>query len=281
MAADYDLHSHSTASDGTLSPTELVRHAHAQGVGALALTDHDEVGGIAEAQSAATELGIGLIPGIELSVSWRHQTIHIVGLNIDPNNGALLKGLEGLREFRLWRAEEIGRRLEKARIPGAYEAACELAGGRIISRTHFAHFLANQGHAKDVRSVFKKFLVRGKPGYVPGQWAELADAVGWIRGAGGQAVIAHPARYKVSGSVLRKLIAEFKEAGGEGMEVVSGSHSRDDMLNMARQAQQAGLKASAGSDYHGPENPWIELGRLPALPEQCTPIWQDWEQTSV
>lgn len=276
MSFHYDLHSHSTASDGTLSPAELVLMAKHKGVDALALTDHDETGGIAEAQKAAAAVGMQLIPGIEISVSWRHQTIHIVGLNIDPNNLELNQGLTGLREFRDWRAEEIGRRLEKANISGAYEAAKALAGGQIISRTHFAHFLANNGYAKDVRSVFKKYLVRGKPGYVPGQWAELNEAVGWIRAAGGQAVIAHPARYNITASVLRKLIAEFKEAGGEGMEVISGSHSKDDMLNMARHAEQAELKASAGSDYHGPENPWIELGRLPQMPDNCTPIWHDW-----
>lgn len=279
MTIHYDLHSHSTASDGSLSPAELVLLAKHQGVGALALTDHDEVSGIEEAQKAAAAVGIQLIPGIEISVSWRHQTIHIVGLNIDPHNTALNDGLKGLREFRDWRAEEIGRRLDKANIPGAYEAAREIAQGNILSRTHFAHFLANNGYAKDVRSVFKKYLVRGKPGYVPGQWAELSEAVGWIRGAGGQAVIAHPARYKITATVLRKLITEFKDAGGEAMEVISGSHSKDDMFNMAREAHQGALMASAGSDYHGPENPWIELGRLPSMPEICTPIWHNWSTT--
>ncbi len=277
MSIQYDLHAHSTASDGTLSPSQLVQLAHRQGVGALALTDHDETAGIAEARATADTLGLTLVPGIELSVSWRHQTIHIVGLNIDPANDDLQQGLDKLRQFRQWRAEEIGRRLAKARIPGAYEAARGLARGQIISRTHFAHFLVSNGYAKDVRSVFKKYLVRGKPGYVPGQWAELGEAVGWIKGAGGQAVIAHPARYKISSSVLRKLVEEFKECGGEGIEVLSGSHSRDDAMKLSRLAQQAEIKASAGSDYHGPENPWVELGRLPPLPENCTPIWHDWD----
>jgi len=277
MGIRIDLHTHSLASDGTLSPTQLVEYAARQGVQVLALTDHDETAGIAEAGEAARAHGIQLVPGVEVSVSWKHATVHVVGLGIDPADPDLAAGLGGLREFRDWRAEEIGRRLEKNGIAGTFEAARDKARGNIISRTHFAHVLAERGHAKSVRDVFKKFLVQGKPGYVPGQWAELEAALAWINGAGGQAVIAHPARYRMTGTRLRRLIAEFRELGGAGIEVISGSHSRDDCYTMARYAQQAGLKASSGSDYHGPENPWIELGALPALPDGCVPIWQDWQ----
>jgi len=277
MVIRIDLHTHSLASDGTLSPAQLVEYASRQGVQVMALTDHDETAGIAEAREAAQAHGIQLVPGVEVSVSWNHATVHIVGLGVDPQDPGLKAGLNGLREFRDWRAEEIGRRLEKNGIAGTFEAARAKAQGSIISRTHFAHVLAERGHAKSVRDVFKKFLVQGKPGYVPGQWAELEVALDWIRGAGGEAVIAHPARYRMTGTRLRRLIGEFREAGGAGIEVISGSHSRDDCYIMARYAQQAGLKASCGSDYHGPENPWIELGALPELPDGCTPIWQDWQ----
>lgn len=276
MPIRVDLHTHSLASDGTLSPTELVDYAARQGVEMLALTDHDETAGIAEARIAADRHGIQLIPGLELSVSWNGATIHVVALNIDPENAALQAGLQGLREFRHWRAEEIGRRLEKRGISGAYEAACEKASGTIISRTHFAHFLAEAGHAKSVRDVFKKFLVQGKPGHVPGQWAGLEEGLSWIHGAGGHAVIAHPARYRMTNTRLRRLIGEFKGLGGEGIEVISGSHSRDESMLMARYAQQFELAASSGSDYHGPENPWIELGALPELPDGCEPVWEKW-----
>jgi predicted metal-dependent phosphoesterase TrpH len=277
MDRHYDLHSHSLASDGTLSPSELVAAAAQAGVDVLALTDHDEVGGIAEALSAAKAAGLCLIPGVEVSVTWNKQTVHVVGLQIDPESSLLLQGMAKQREFRNWRAEEMGRRLAKHGIEGAYEAASRLARGRIISRTHFAQFLAEQGHAKSVRDVFKHFLKPRKPGYVPGEWAELEEAVAWIHGAGGQAVIAHPARYTMSASKRRKLFGEFVELGGEGLEVVSGSHSLGDTHSMAQYARQFGLLASSGSDYHGPENPWIALGRLPPLPKHCTPIWSTWD----
>lgn len=277
MTIRYDLHSHSLASDGTLSPSALVERAAAAGVDVLALTDHDETGGIAEAQQAARREGITVVPGVEISVTWSRQTVHVVGLRIDPASSPLQQGLERLREFRNWRAEEMGRRLAKHGIGGAFEAAREKARGRIISRTHFAHFLTEEGHAPSVRDVFKKFLKPGKPGHVSGEWASLEEALGWIHGAGGQAVIAHPARYTMTASKRRKLFGEFAELGGEALEVVSGSHSRGDNFSMAHLAKMFGLKASAGSDFHGPENPWVELGRLEPLPEGATPIWSDWE----
>ncbi len=281
MSLVHDLHSHSTASDGTLSPRELVRHARKSRLTSLALTDHDTTEGLAEAASEAYAIGLHFVPGVEISVTWNSQVIHVLGLGIDPRCALLQEGLRGLRRFRDWRAEEMGRRLEKSGITGAFDGAKAFSNGRLIGRTHFARFLVQQGHASDVRAVFQHFLKRGKPGHVSGQWATLEEAVAWVRAAGGQAVIAHPARYPLTRTKLRRLLAQFVEAGGEGLEVVSGSHSRDDCFNMARHARDFGLVASAGSDYHGPENPWFELGRLPALPEGCTPIWQDWTSASL
>ena len=271
-----DLHTHSTASDGTLPPAELVARAQAAGVHALALTDHDTLEGLEEAAAEAARRGMRFVPGVEISVTWGGRTVHIVGLRVDAGNAELQQGLAGLRRFRDWRAEEIGRRLERAGYPGLFEQARAHSNGRLISRTHFARALVEAGYAETTREVFRRFLVSGKPGHVPGEWADLAEAIGWIRAAGGRAVIAHPARYGLTRSKLRQLIGEFREAGGEAMEVISGSHSRDEVFTMAAHARDTGLLASAGSDYHGPENPWIELGRLPELPAGLCPVWHDW-----
>lgn len=273
MSVSHDLHSHSRASDGTLAPDVLVRAAHAAGVQVLALTDHDTTDGIAVAQRAATACGLRLVAGVEVSVTWQSQTIHVLGLAIDPENARLQTGLAGLRAVRDLRAREIGRRLARAGIGGAWSGAQALAGGAIISRTHFAQYLVEQGHAASVRDVFRHFLVHNRPGYVPGEWAALEDALGWIRAAGGMAVIAHPARYRMSASKLRRLIGEFRECGGQGMEVVSGSHSRDNITAMGALSRREGLLASSGSDYHGPHNCWIRLGELPELPAGCMPVW--------
>jgi predicted metal-dependent phosphoesterase TrpH len=274
MPAHYDLHSHSRASDGTLSPAELVAAAHAGGVDVLALTDHDTTEGLAEATQLADALAMQLVPGVEISVSWQSQTIHVLGLGIDPDCATLQEGLSGLREFRHWRAEEIGRRLARAGIPDCYSGACDQAQGSIIGRTHFAHHLVAEGHAKSVRDVFKRFLVNNKPGYVSGNWAGLEDALRWIDAAGGLAVVAHPARYGMTASKLRRFLGEFRESGGAGMEVISGSHSRDNVSAMAALCRSQDMLASCGSDYHGPENPWIRLGQLPALPAGCQPVWE-------
>ena len=265
------------ASDGTLSPQELVALAASRGVRVLALTDHDTLDGLAEAQAAADDAGIVLSPGVEISVTWGGRTIHIVALWIDPEDEQLRLGLGRLREYRQWRAEEIGRRLAKVGIRGAFEGAKSFSNQRLIGRTHFARFLVQRGYAANEREVFKSYLVKGKPGHVSGDWASLEEAVGWIRAAGGQAVIAHPARYRFTRAKLLRLIGQFKELGGVGIEVVSGSHSRDDRLVFAGHARDQGLLASAGSDFHGPENPWVELGRLDPLPAVCTPIWSSWE----
>jgi predicted metal-dependent phosphoesterase TrpH len=283
MFCPYDLHSHSCASDGTLSPAALVRAADEAGVALLALTDHDTTAGIAEARQAAEDRAIELVAGVEISVTWSAQTVHIVGLNVDPQNPQLQAGLQSMRDFRDWRAQEIGRRLEKSGIPDAYQGALAHSNGILVSRTHFARMLVERGIVEDERKVFKRYLVHGKPGYVAGDWAKLEAALGWIQAAGGQAVVAHPARYKMTRTKLRRLFAEFRELGGAAIEVVSGSHSRDDCVSMAKHCNDFGLLASAGSDFHTPENPWVALGRLPKLPGGCRPIWQDWSlgQTGV
>lgn len=272
----YDLHTHTFYSDGALAPAELVARAVAHGVNVMALTDHDVTDGLPEARVAADAAGLTLVPGVEISVTWGGQTVHVLGLQIDVANSVLQTGLARLREFREWRAEEMGRRLAKAGIAGASEGARARAQRGLVSRTHFAQFLVADGRAPDVRSVFKKYLVQGKPGHVPGQWASLEETIGWIRAAGGQAVLAHPARYKVTATRLKKLLDEFRTAGGAGIEVVSGSHSRDDMFRFAQLARHYGLLASSGSDFHSPQNYHMDLGPMPPLPEGCTPIWQGW-----
>lgn len=273
MSKTPDLHTHSTASDGTLSPAALIERAVDVGVEVMALTDHDSVAGIAEAAQAAASVGLSLIPGVEISVTWGGRTVHIVGLDLDPACETLLQGLRRLQHYREWRAREIASRLEKAGFDGALDGARAYAEGGLVARTHFARFLVRRGAAQDIRGVFKHFLVNGKPGYVQSEWTSLEEAVGWIRAAGGHAVIAHPARYDFTRGKMLRLIGEFRECGGRALEVVSGSHSRDDYFVFARHAAEHRLLASAGSDYHGPDNPWIELGRLPALPDGCTPIW--------
>jgi len=269
----YDLHCHSTASDGSLSPTELVNRAIGQGVDILALTDHDGTEGIAEASQAAKGTDLTLLAGVEISVTWGGTTIHIVGLNIDVNHPVLQNGLTTMRQFRIGRAAEIAKRLDQAGISGALEGAKKYASEVMLGRLHFAQFLVEHGHAKNISDVFKRYLVRNKPGYVPGKWASLNDAVSWITAAGGQAVIAHPARYKITATKLRRLINEFKEAGGVGFEVVSGRQHPEEIKHMAKLAEQFGLLASRGSDFHTPENSWVELGKLAALPSSCIPIW--------
>lgn len=272
----YDLHSHTTLSDGTLSPDALVRRAHAQGVDVLALTDHDVTDGLAEAAVTAAEVGLRLVPGVEISVTWSGVTFHILGLNIDPAHPGLQAGLSQLRATRDERGAEIARRLEKHGIEGALAGAQAFAHGPILSRTHFARFLVEAGHAKDMRKVFKKFLVHNRPGYVSGEWVSMEEAVSWICAAGGQAVIAHPARYRISATRLRQFIEAFKDCGGAGIEVVSGSHSAGEAAGMAQYAKRYELLASCGSDYHGPEQSWQELGRPMPLPDGCVPIWKDW-----
>lgn len=260
-----------------LAPRDLIGRAAQQGVDVLALTDHDETRGLAEAAAAASEHGIELVAGVEISVSWAGRTVHVVGLRIDPEAPELLAGLAANRAGRRARAERMAESLAATGIPGSFEGARRLANNEeLISRTHFARYLVEKGYVKDVKTVFKKFLVRGKPGYVPHQWAGLAEAVAWIRQAGGQAVLAHPGRYDMGKEKMALLLAEFKEAGGVGLEVVTGSHTPDQVPVYARHAEQFGFLASVGSDFHAPGEGGRELGRLMPLPAGCRPIWEAW-----
>lgn len=272
----YDLHTHTCQSDGTLTAGELLSRAHAGGVRVIAITDHDCTSSILEAGSVATELGMTLVPGVEISVTWRGQTLHVVGLRIAIDDANLQGGLARLRVERDRRAHAIAAKLEKSGIQDPLTGAARYARGTILSRTHFARFLVEGGHVHDMRAAFKEYLGAGKRAHVAVQWATLEEAVAWINGAGGQAVIAHPARYKLSSGGMRRLLDEFKAVGGAGIEVISGSHGPDDYVRFAALAEAFDLAASVGSDYHGPEQAWIELGRLPSLPAGCVPIWERW-----
>jgi len=276
-----DLHSHSTVSDGLFTPSELIRHAAAQGVRVLALTDHDDVAGLEEAHEAAAEAGVALVNGVEISVTWNNRSVHIVGLRIDPAYAPLRAGLAAIRAGRGERARLMAAELEKAGIPGSLEGAYAYAANPgIISRTHFARFLVEKGIVKDIRTVFKKYLVKGKPGYVAHRWADFADAIGWIQASGGIAVLAHPGRYDLGRTNLASLIADFKEAGGEAIEVVTGSHTADQFAQFARYAKEYDLLASSGSDFHGLGESRMDLGRLPNLPSGCKPVWHNWPEIS-
>lgn len=279
MSSPFDLHSHSTVSDGLLAPADLVRHAADMGVQVLALTDHDDIGGLAAAAQAAREVGIGFVNGVEISVTWNRRTLHVVGLKISPEHAPLREGLVRIRDSRHVRAAGMADGLARIGIAGSLEGAyAHVSEGGIISRSHFARFLVEQGHAKDVRSVFKHFLVKGKPGYFEHQWASLEEAIGWIVGSGGIPVLAHPGRYDLGRTNMLTLFHEFRELGGRAVEVVTGSHTPEMVPHIARLAHQFDLLASAGSDYHGPGHTYIEMGRLPELPPICTPVWHDWPE---
>jgi predicted metal-dependent phosphoesterase TrpH len=273
----YDLHCHSTRSDGLLAPAEVVARAAARGVDVLALTDHDEVSGLNEARIAALGAGIEFVCGSELSVSWEDLTIHIVGLNIDPDNESLAAGLETIRGGRVARARRIGDALAAAGIPDAYDGARKyVTSERLVSRTHFARFLVAAGHARDVKDVFKRYLAPGKPGYVAHEWATLAQAVAWIHVAGGQAVVAHPGRYKTGTTGMRRLLSEFRDTGGDAIEVLTSAHTPAQFAEYGTLARVFGLRGSSGSDFHGPGESWIDLGDLPPMPAGVVPVWNDW-----
>jgi predicted metal-dependent phosphoesterase TrpH len=269
-----DLHCHSVVSDGTLTPEALAERAKANGVNLWALTDHDELGGQQRARDAAKTLNIDYVSGVEISVTWAGQTIHIVGLGIDANHLGIVEGLRRTRGGRGDRAKLMAEQLLKAGIPGAYEGALHFAGNsELISRTHFARYLVEQGVCRDTEEVFKKYLVENKPGFVPHQWATLDDAVAWIRAAGGVAVIAHPGRYNLTALQMSELYEHFKEIGGLGIEVITGSHSPDQYGTYGKIAKKYGFLASRGSDFHDPSESHIDLGTLPHLPDHLTPVW--------
>jgi predicted metal-dependent phosphoesterase TrpH len=284
---DYDLHTHSSISDGILTPTELVERAAGRGVKVLALTDHDDMDGLDEARAAATRNGMGFVNGVEISVSWRTHTVHVVGLGIDPAYPPLALGLESVRSGRGARAQKMADSLARAGIGGTLEGAYRhTRNPNMIGRTHFARYLVEAGHCKDVKSVFNRYLAKGKPGYVPHQWASLADAVGWVRGSGGIAVLAHPGRYMggrggMGKKTMRELLPEFVECGGQALEVVTGSHTPEQYAEFARYAEEFNLMCSCGSDFHGPEESWRDIGRLPDFPLGCRPVWESWEPAPV
>lgn len=270
-----DLHCHSTVSDGTLAPETLAARAKANGVELWALTDHDEVSGQHRAMTAAQAIGLPYLTGTEISVTFADVTVHIVGLGFDPDHPALVQGLRQTRGGRSERAQEMSDQLAKVGIRGAYEGALQYVGNpELISRTHFARFLVDSGVCKDTHEVFRKYLTDGKPGFVPHRWAKLGEAVGWIREAGGVAVIAHPARYDHSPTQEYALFSEFKAHGGQAVEVVTGSHSPSEYVKYADMAVEFGLAASRGSDFHSPEESHCDLGALPFLEGRLQPVWE-------
>lgn len=273
-----DLHCHSNVSDGLLSPAALVERAKANGVDLLALTDHDEIGGLEAARQAAAALGIRFVTGTEISVSWGDdQTVHIVGLNFDERHPELIAGLARVRSGRDARAELMAAELAKVGIDDAYAGALKFVGNpALISRSHFARYIVERGFARDIKTVFEHWLAKGKPGYVSHAWAELSDALDWIRMAGGVAVIAHPARYRLTPAERRELFVAFKALGGQGIEVVSGSHTEAEVREFAGIAREFGFLASRASDFHGPGESYIDLGRMVQLPPDLTPVWEAW-----
>ena len=270
-----DLHCHSVVSDGTLTPEALAARAAANGVELWALTDHDEIAGQHRAAAAAHAHGMKYLTGTEISVTFAGETVHIVGLGFDPDDPAMQQGLLATRGGREARARDMADQLAKVGIHGAYEGALKYVGNpELISRTHFARFLVEVGACKDTPEVFRKYLTEGKPGYVAHRWASLRDAVQWITAAGGAAVIAHPARYKFTANEEYALFSEFKAHGGVGVEVVTGSHTAAEYVKYAETAREFGLAASRGSDFHSPDESHTDLGQLPYLPGQLTPVWE-------
>jgi len=269
-----DLHCHSVVSDGTLTPEALAARAKANGVELWALTDHDEIGGQHRAAAAARENGLQYLTGTEISVTFAGETVHIVGLGFDADDPRMHEGLVATRGGRGARALEMADQLAQVGIHGAYEGALKHVGNpELISRTHFARFLVEAGACRNTSEVFRRYLTEGKPGFVPHRWASLRDAVRWITQSGGVAVIAHPARYRFNATEEYALFTEFKAHGGGGVEVVTGSHTAAEALRYADTAREFGLAASRGSDFHSPDESHTDLGRLPPLPDDLTPVW--------
>jgi predicted metal-dependent phosphoesterase TrpH len=270
----YDLHCHSTRSDGVMQPADVVARAAQRGVKTLALTDHDELSGLAEARIAAEAAGIDLVDAVEVSVTWRGHTIHIVGLHVDPDDEVLVEGLRSNRSGRFERAQRMSAELERVGIAGALKGAqAYVTNPELVSRAHFARFLVASGRARSTQAVFDTYLATGKPGYVEHEWASLEDAVHWIRVAGGMAVIAHPGRYKLDGSAREEFLGTFRDLGGAALEVVTGSHTPEQYGYWAKRANEYGFLASTGSDFHGPRESYRDLGDLPPLPAGCRPVW--------
>lgn len=272
-----DLHMHSTASDGRLTPEALVARVAAAGVRMMALTDHDTLGGLARAERAATEASLTFVPGIELSARWARGVVHIVGLGVDASEPGLVSGVERQQTERHRRAERIAARLEQAGVPGVAERVEAQVGEGVPGRAHFARDLVDSGHARTIQQAFNRYLQRGRPGYAPVEWASIEQVVQWIHGAGGVAVFAHPLRYRLSRGALRAAVKSFVEAGGGAIEVSNGGGGRDDVVAAAALARRFGLEASMGSDFHDPDFPWIHIGGFGPPPVDLTPVWPRWE----
>lgn len=272
-----DLHSHTTASDGRLEPKDLVERALSFDIEVLAITDHDTVDGLALAKQHVQDnnLPIKIINGIEISTVWQNKDIHIVGLNIDPENEQLSALIEQQKQHRITRSELIAERLQKATREGVLEEVRQIAGDAPVTRAHFAKWLVDNGYAKTMQMVFKKYLTRNNPGYVPPNWCSMKDAVDAIHAAGGLAVLAHPGRYKLTAKWIKRLLAAFVEANGDAMEVAQPQQAQQERRNLADYAIQYKLLASQGSDFHYP-SPWMELGRSLWLPAGVEPVWKDW-----
>jgi predicted metal-dependent phosphoesterase TrpH len=269
-----DLHCHSVVSDGTLTPEDLAMRAHQNGVQLWSLTDHDVIGGQHRAREAANKLGMKYTSGVEISVSWMEQTIHIVGIGLDPDHSVLVEGLRKTRDGRTARGKEIARQLAAVGIDGAYEGALTYAGNpELLSRTHFARYLVEKNVCRSTDEVFKNYLIEGKPGYIGHVWASLKESVDWIKASGGVAIIAHPGRYRLTDLQKHELYIAFKEAGGLGIEVITGSHTPSQYEEYAKIALQYGFYASRGSDFHDPAESHIDLGKLPHLPLSLQPVW--------
>lgn len=252
-----------------------MQRAAQRGLHAIALTDHDTVDGLFEAQSEAARHGMQLVPGVEISVTWSGRTLHVVGLGIDPCHSALIDGLARVRGGRMARARAIAAKLHAAGVSGTLDAALALAANpEMVSRTHFARHLVASGACKDMSTAFRRYLGEGKSAYVRHTWASLPDAIDWIRSAGGVPVLAHPGRYGLRRARMQALFAEFRSLGGMAVEVVSGSHTPEQMQLAAQLSVECGLLASAGSDFHGPEESWLDVGQLVPLPVGCMPVWQ-------
>jgi predicted metal-dependent phosphoesterase TrpH len=274
----YDLHSHSNASDGSLEPGDLLALAAECGVGALAITDHDTLAAFDRIDSGASPTR--LIPGIEFSTAWGKYGVHIVGLNVDPACAALRGGVQRQQEARQLRARLIARRLRSKGLPDVLDDVLQIAAGEPVSRPHFAEHLVRAGIVKDVRTAFRKYLGAGKPGDVRHGWASLPEVVRWIVGSGGTAVLAHPAKYRLTKTKLRALATEFRSAGGAAIEVVCGQQSLNTTAHLARLSNDLGLAASCGSDFHHGDNCWSMPGRFPPLPADVRPVWTTWQTCS-
>ena len=272
-----DLHSHTTASDGILTPSELVKRAVDNQINMLAITDHDTIKGLLEAKATIerNNLPVKLIYGVEVSTMWKNNEIHIVGLNIDIQNSHLLELLTAQEQSRIDRAISISEKLAKVSIDNAYEQAQQFSKGDIVSRAHFARFLVANNYVKDIKRAFKKYLGKSGYAYVPAKWCSIADAVNAIHAAGGQAVLAHPTRYDLTLTKLKLLISEFKSYGGDGIEVSQSRQTQDDLQRLAKLANEFELLASQGSDFHDLLN-YLDLGKTTPLPGSVTPIWQNW-----